>query len=529
MGQTSNTQRRSLELLLTAFCIYFVLILIALLIPSILTYISLCAALMLVIYFILIRFAPRKPPKTGNRIPSLFSLTLLFLPFILGGAVALEAYEAGKSFILVIVAMGLTLTFWNNFLTTPLAVFHKISELKGGPSTYPTVSVIVPAYNEEKVIARTIEALLEVDYPSKEIIVVDDGSTDRTLEIASRYKKVGVKVCHKENGGKYSALNYGLKFARGEIIVVVDADTIVGKYSLKELVKNFSDPTVAAVAGNIKVLNRVNWLTRCQALEYITSINVFRRALDVFSSVTVVPGALGAFRRSTLDSVGLYDRDTITEDFDVTVKVLKAGSTVQASSYAVAYTEAPLTLKDLYRQRMRWYRGNFQTILKHRDAFTNPRYGFLQRLGFPFILVSMVFVPFAGIAVWASALIAIVNGEYSSVASMFLLFVTLQCLLSLLAIEIDDEDLRLIAYAPFFVIGYKQLVDVFTIKALFDVLLKRRIRWTRARRMGELRVALKPQRLSELTGFKRNSLRISYSALRLNSRYRPLGKAMTTT
>jgi cellulose synthase/poly-beta-1,6-N-acetylglucosamine synthase-like glycosyltransferase len=253
-----------------------------------------------------------------------------------------------------------------------------------------------------------------------------------------------------------------------------------------KMVKRFRDPKVAAVCGNIKVLNRVNWLTRCQALEYVTSINIFRRALDVFGAVTVVPGALGAFRRSVLGAGGLYDRDTLTEDFDMTVKTLKSGSIVQASSYAVAYTEAPQTLKDLYKQRMRWYRGNFQTIFKHRDAFTNPRYGFLQRLGFPFILVSMGFVPFAGMVVWASAAIAILNGAYTYIASMLLLFITLQTLLSLLAIEIDEEDPRLVAYAPFFVVGYKHLIDAFTIKALFDILLKRRVKWTRAERIGQI-------------------------------------------
>ena len=481
-------RRRLLRLFLIAFTIFLVLALLVLLMPSFLTWLSFSIALTMAAYFLLLlRFRPKGLLRERKNIPSLFSITLLLLPFIFGAVVALEAYEAGISLVLIIVAAGLTLTFWSNFLAVPLAVYHKIlEEQEKTPPIYPSLTVIVPAYNEEKVIARTIEALLEADYPNKEIIVVDDGSTDRTLEIASWYRKFGVKVYHKENGGKHSALNYGLKFARGEIIVTVDADSIVGRDALKEIVKRFRDPRVAAVCGNIKVLNRVNWLTKCQALEYVTSINIFRRAFDVFGAVTVVPGALGAFRKSILEAGGLYDRDTVTEDFDVTVKTLKTGSIVQASSYAVAFTEAPQTLRDLYRQRMRWYRGNFQTILKHRDAFINPRFGFLQRLGFPFILVSMAFVPFAGIAVWVSAIIAVVSGAYAYVATMALLFMTLQTLLSLLAIEIDGEDLRLLAYAPFFVIGYKHLIDAFIIKALFDILLKRKVGWTRAERVGKL-------------------------------------------
>jgi len=487
-GGRQSEGRRSLRLLPIAFLIFFVLMVGALLMPGILTWLSLCTALAIVAYFFLIlRFRPRRL-EGGRRLPSLFSIALLFLPFVYGAIVAVEAYEAVTSLVLIVVAVGLTLTFWSNFFATPLAIYHKIvEEREEAPFIYPFVSVIVPAYNEEEVIGRTIEPLLEVDYPNKEIIVVDDGSTDRTFEIASRYGKAGVKVYHKENGGKFSALNYGLKFARGEIIVTVDADSIVGRDALKELVKKFKDSTVAAVCGNIKVLNRVNWLTRCQALEYITSINIFRRALDAFGVITVVPGALGAFRKSVLEAGGLYDKDTVTEDFDVTVKTLKAGSIVQASSHAVAYTEAPQTLRDLYRQRMRWYKGNFQTIIKHRDAFTNPRYGYLQRLGFPLILVSMVFVPLVGVAVWASAIIAVINGAYVSVLSLLLLFITLQCLLSLLAIEIDDEDVRLVVYAPFFVAGYKHLIDAFVIKALFDIIMKRKVGWTRAKRVGTAR------------------------------------------
>jgi cellulose synthase/poly-beta-1,6-N-acetylglucosamine synthase-like glycosyltransferase len=420
----------------------------------------------------------------GRHAPSAFSIILLLLPFIFGAGVAIEGYNVEASPILIIIAVGLTFTFFNNFFVVPLAVFHKIRE-GIEPSAPPyLVSIIVPAYNEEKVIARTIEALLEADYPRKEIIVVDDGSTDRTFEIASRYSKLGVKVCHKENGGKSSALNFGLRFARGEIIVTVDADSIVGRDALKEIVKSFRNKNVGAVCGNIKVLNTVNWLTRCQALEYVVSINLFRRAFDLFGAVTVVPGALGAFRRSMLEAGGLYDKDVVTEDFDVTIKTLKSGSIVQASSSAVAYTEAPQTLKDLYRQRIRWYRGNFQTIIKHKDAFTNPRYGYLQRLSFPFIIISMTFLPLAGMAVLASVVIAMINGKYMFVALLYLIFISLQTLISILAIEIDEEDLRLAAYAPFFVVGYKNLIDAFIIKAMLDVLLKRRVSWTRAERIG---------------------------------------------
>jgi len=469
-----------------------VIAIIVLLMPSIITWISVSFALLLTTFFLL--FVPHAVTKRAFKkwkMPSIFFIIFMLLPFIFAFACAIEGCVLGFSLLLIVVGLGLTLTFWANFFTVPLAIYHKIQEGREKPSiVYPSISVIVPAYNEEKIIERTIESLLEADYPGpKEILIIDDGSTDRTLEIASRYKKAGVKVYHKENGGKSSALNYGLKFAKGEIIVTVDADTVVGRDALKEIVKKFNDPNVAAVCGNIKILNAVNWLTKCQALEYVVSINTFRRAFDIFGVVTVVPGALGAFRKTVLEAGGFYDKDTLVEDFDVTVKTLKSGAVVQASSNALAYTEAPQTLKDLYKQRMRWYRGNFQTILKHKDALINPRYGFLHMLGFPFILILMFFVPFAGMIIWASAIAAIIiEGAYVPIISLLLLFMVLQTTFSVIAIEIDGvEDLRLAAYAPFFVIGYKHLIDAFTIKAIFDVLLKRGFRWTRAERVGKVK------------------------------------------
>jgi cellulose synthase/poly-beta-1,6-N-acetylglucosamine synthase-like glycosyltransferase len=475
---------KQLKTIVMGFLILMLLTLLLLIMPSRVTWLSFLSALGMTAYFLVYRFKPFGL-RVARRLPSVFSAALLILPFVFGYVVALECYDVGSTLALTVIATGLTITFWCNFLTVPLALWHKSLEMREEPvSKYPPLSVIVPAYNEEKVLAKTVEALLEADYPDKEIIVVDDGSTDGTFKIASRYEKFGVKVYRKENGGKYSALNYGLRLARGEIIVTVDADSVVGRMALKELVKKFRNPRVAAVCGNIKVLNRVNWLTNCQALEYVVSINVIRRALDVFGAVTVVPGALGAFRKSVLEAGGAYDRDTVAEDFDVTVKTLKAGNIVQASSYAVAYTEAPQTLRDLYRQRMRWYRGNFQTIIKHRDVFLNPRYGPLYSLSFPFILVSMIFIPFAGLVVWGSVIFMLIKGEYAFIALITAMFTALQLLLSLLAVEIDGEDVKLVAYAPFFVVGYKQLIDIFIVKALFDVLLKRKIEWTRVRRIG---------------------------------------------
>jgi len=439
-----------------------------------------------------------------GRIPSLLMLTrpsfLLILftsaPFAFGLILFLQG---SFSLILTILLTSLMFTLFYNFLIIPLAIYHKSQEDKPGePLIYPSLTILVPAYNEEKCIARTVETLLEAYYPEKkEIIVVDDGSTDRTYEIARSYAWRGVKVLHRPNGGKAAALNYGQLFARGEVVVTVDADSIIGRRALVELVKMFQDLRVNAVCGNVKVLNRTNLLTKCQALEYIISINVVRRALDALGTVTVVPGVLGAFRRRVIRGGGLYDKDTLTEDFDITVKTLKQGSVVQASSHALAYTEAPESLGDLIKQRLRWYRGNFQTLSKHKDAFVNPRFGFLHSLSFPFMLLSIVFIPFADFIVIASAILGILEGAVIQVLLFLSFFILVQFLLSVLSIQLDGEDMKLAIYAPLFVLGYKQFCEFLTIKSIFDVLLKRKMEWGRVKRI-DLQPTLK-------VSFKRSS------------------------
>jgi cellulose synthase/poly-beta-1,6-N-acetylglucosamine synthase-like glycosyltransferase len=435
-------------------------------------------------YLLSSRTKKKRTGVLGYWIPVL-SLSALF--FVLPVVFAAALYFWGTlSFFTWVLLISLTMILYFNFVTIPLVVYHKFREQKqaGLPPYLPSISVLIPAYNEEKVLSRTIETVVETSYPDKEIIVIDDGSTDRTYEIAQGFSHRGVKIIRRPNGGKASALNHGLLFARGEIIVIVDADSRVCKGTLIDLVQPFRDPEVAAVAGNIKVLNRKNWLTRCQALEYVASINIFRRALDVFGSVTVVPGALGAYRRDSLVSGGLYDPDTLVEDFDVTIKALKSGKVVQASNSAVSYTEAPQKIGDLFRQRLRWYRGNFQALWKHHDAALNPRFGFLQKLSFPFMVISMTFIPLAGLVNIAASIGVIAEGKGLLLLPTLLFFCLLQFMLSMLAVQLDDEDWKLALYSPLFILGYKHLCDIIMIKSLIDVLFRRKLKWTSVRRIG---------------------------------------------
>ncbi len=282
-----------------------------------------------------------------------------------------------------------------------LAIFDRFrrrnqDRIAGETGYRPAVAVLVPSYNEEKVIERTIQAVLDSDYPNLRVIVIDDGSTDNTYEVARRafareIAQGRVTVLTHENGGKARALNFGLEHVTEEIFVGIDADTIIAPDAISYLVPNFVDPKVGAIAGNAKVGNRVGLWTRWQALEYITSQNFERRALNMFSAVSVVPGAIGAWRTQAVRDMGAYHSDTVAEDADLTMALLQAGYKVEYEDRAIAYTEAPTTANGLMRQRFRWSFGILQAVYKHRKA--TVREGALGWIAIPNIIVFQILLP----------------------------------------------------------------------------------------------------------------------------------------
>lgn len=259
----------------------------------------------------------------------------------------------------------------------------------------PFVSIIIAAYNEEKVIVQTIRSLLASSYPSFEIIVVDDGSPDGTSDIVREHftAESRVRLFTKANGGKAEALNFGLRYAKGEIIVALDADTIFPVQTIGALARRFDDPRTGAIAGNAKVGNRINLVTRWQALEYITAQNLDRRAFASLNCITVVPGAVGAWRRDLLEQTGGFASDTLAEDQDLTLKIRKLGYKIGYEEAAVAWTEAPDTVRGLARQRFRWSFGTLQCMWKHRNALFNPRYGALGFIAMPNVWIFQVLFP----------------------------------------------------------------------------------------------------------------------------------------
>jgi len=353
-------------------------------------------------------------------------------------------------------------------------------------SSTPFVSILVPAYNEQGVISRTLNSLVNIKYERKEIIVIDDGSTDLTKFVAAGFKDRGVRVLSKPNGGKASALNFGLLFARGDIVITIDADSMVTRDAVDEIVRTMnSNPDIVAVAGNIKILNSNSLLTKIQELEYIMAINTIRRAFAFFGSVMVIPGAFGAFKKQHVIDVGGYDTDTMTEDFDVTIKLLKTRGAVSSSSTANAYTEVPSTWKSLYKQRIRWSTGTLQTIFKHKDIFSNGRFGNLHSFVFPIMLFSL-FNPFASFLSLGAGLLMTLTGGFFLFARMIAMFLLIQLFVSLFALSIDDEGSGLAVYSPFFVFIYKQFIDIITVVSFFKALSRKEKKWHKLQRSGGL-------------------------------------------
>jgi len=441
--------------------------------PAESVWIALGALIVILVFHFLSRLVKGKQSRESKPSPwqNLTSLLVIFVIIFIIFVATL--WDVVPSALVHVLLVSLIFTMLINFLTVPLAIFHKLREKKEifQPSTYkPRVSIIVPAYNEEKVLARTLEALIEADYADKEIIVIDDGSKDNTYSVASEFSRHGVKVVRRLNGGKFAALNTGIAVSSGEIIMTVDADSMVARAAITEMVRGFEDPQVGGVAGNLKVFNRNNLLTKLQALEYIVQIQIVRRAFENFGSLTVASGAFSAFRKSALEEAGYYDPDYLLEDFDMTIKMLKSHQILHGSNEAICYTEAPETFRDVYRQRLSWFRGDFQNFWKHRDAFFNPRFGIMNKLTFPYMLLSMTLVPFASLVVVVTSVIMLIDGEWMTLVMAFALFAVLQLLLSILAILVADDDLKLALYSPLFIIGYKQFLDFTMIKAMIDII-----------------------------------------------------------
>ncbi|MCW2916884.1 MAG: Poly-beta,6-N-acetyl-D-glucosamine synthase [Actinomycetia bacterium] len=352
--------------------------------------------------------------------------------------------------------------------------------------TPPPVTVIVPAYNEEAGIAATVRSLLDNDYPAPvEILVVDDGSTDRTAEIVERLALPDVRLIRKPNGGKPSALNIGIAHAQHDMLVLVDGDTVFQRDTIGNLVGPLADPSVGAVSGNTKVANRGGILGRWQHIEYVIGFNLDRRMFDILQCMPTIPGAIGAFRREALTSVGGVSDDTLAEDTDLTMAICRTGWRVVYEETALAWTEAPSSLRQLWRQRYRWCYGTLQAMWKHKRAVieggVSGRFG---RRSLTYLTIFQVVLPLFAPAVDIFAIFGVIFLDPLNMLATWLIFVAAQVAAGAYALWLDGEPVRPLWTLPLQQVVYRQLMYLVVIQSLVTAVLGSRLRWHTIRRTG---------------------------------------------
>jgi cellulose synthase/poly-beta-1,6-N-acetylglucosamine synthase-like glycosyltransferase/spore germination protein YaaH/peptidoglycan/xylan/chitin deacetylase (PgdA/CDA1 family) len=425
--------------------------------------------------------------------------------------VVFEAIYIFELFLSVAFVTAIILGAARVFFVTILALIgkYRLRHQKFDETYRPSVTVVIAAYNEEKVVSRTIRAILANRYEPLDIVVVDDGSKDGTSAEVTRAfaDNPKIRLLHQENGGKASALNRGIAEAKGEIVIALDADTIFAKHTIAHLIRHFAEPGVGAVAGNVKVGNRINPLTYWQSIEYITSQNLDRRAYAVINSVTVVPGAVGAWRREAIRQADGFKTDTMAEDMDLTWRIRRMGWRIVNDADAIGYTEAPDTFRTLFGQRFRWAFGTLQSLWKHRKAL--GRYGWFGRFALPSLwlfqvafqtlspLVDLQILWCVGkvVQAWMRGRLA---GDWQPlpqamtslylVGFMYAFFFVVELIGAIVAFKLDREDGRVLVWLFWQRFLYRQLMYAVLLKSLKTAISGIRAGWGKLERKGTVEI-----------------------------------------
>lgn len=399
----------------------------------------------------------------------------------------IQGWKAGLSFLFYsAIILGILRLVIFVFLSRKQVKRYKETQID--PSFTPFVSVVIAAYNEEKVICKTVDSILSSEYPAFEILIVDDGSKDDTAAVVQETYATHplVRLIKKTNGGKSSAVNLGFKEANGDIVVALDADTLIAENAISLLVNHFKDENVAAVSGNVKVGNKVNLLTNWQHIEYVTGFNLERRAFAALNCITVVPGAIGAWRKTAVEEAGYFQEDTLAEDTDITLTLLRNGKKIEFEEKAYAYTEVPEDIKSLAKQRYRWVYGTLQCLWKHRDALFNKKHNSLGYIALPnmwlFQYIYQIISPMADILF----IIALFNQHPEKAVIGFILFYLLDLLTSLYAFRLEKESPKPLGSLFIQRILYKQLMTYVVIKSIFSAIKGVTVGWNKLKRKGNV-------------------------------------------
>ncbi|QGF24973.1 glycosyltransferase [Raineyella fluvialis] len=360
------------------------------------------------------------------------------------------------------------------------------------PTRTIPVTVLLAAYNEEKLIERTIRTVLASSYPISEVVVVDDGSTDATSAVVTRLmaQDARIRLLRQPNAGKSAALNHGLTTTQGEVVITIDADTIVGAQTVSHLMRRYerdAEGRIGVVAGAVRVGNyRSNVLTRWQALEYVTQIGIDRAAQAVLNAIAIVPGACTAWRREAILEAGGFKDDNLAEDADLALTLHRLGWRVDQAGEAYAFTEAPDTMDDLLKQRVRWTYGIMQAMWKHRSLLFSRRHPGLGFFVYPMYilnqLIPLVFLPIIVVV----TVLSLENGGWPKIVEFFAAFVVYQFLVSFLAISFLGEDRGLLRIVPIYRVIYEPLRAYLLYATVVSALKGIQMRWNRVHRTGSV-------------------------------------------
>ena len=402
------------------------------------------------------------------------------------GFAVIEGIEE-MSWAFMIVSTGLVLL--RTLILLVLALVNKKQEgrVPAAFESFPPVSVLMAAHNEANVICATLNSLLNSSYQGElEIIVVNDGSTDETEALVKTIAlcDARIRLISQEKKGKAAALNSALRAAKHELVVMLDADTQFAPQTILHLVQPFQDQAVAAVSGHAKVGNTEKLIAKFQSLEYTCGFNLDRRAYDAWDCITVVPGAVSAFRRGAIMEAGGLPSDTLAEDTDLTLILHRENYKIRYASKALAWTEAPDTVRGLVRQRTRWAFGTLQCLWKHRDLIFNPDFRALAFFSLPSIWFYHLFLVALIPLVDLLLIVSLVTGAGVAIVDYALAFLFMDLLTALIACAMEGEKLRYALHILPMRILYRPLLAWAVWHSIIRALRGALVEWGRQERRG---------------------------------------------
>ncbi len=359
------------------------------------------------------------------------------------------------------------------------------------------VSVLIPAYNEERNLAATIASVTDSTHENLEIFVIDDGSTDKTREVALAAvanATVLVTYVYKKNGGKASALNLGITLASNDVVIAIDGDTIIHPDAISHLAGHFNDPLVGAVAGRVSAITNGAWLTWFQDIEYTVSQHIEKRAFNtVLGSINVIPGAIGGWRRSVIEEIGGYSDDTQVEDQDLTLAVHKHGYQLRYDHCAVAYTEVPSSISAFIKQRFRWMFGTLQCLWKYKHSFFNPQSLQLGYIILPYGVLFSLITPLLMPVTDGLLVYALWTGNWQTPMIAAALFTAIDLIYHGFGLMKEPKKLAYLPLIPFQRIFYRLVFSYIMLKSTVYAIEGTRAYWAAQLRTGSAQTLFQQQ------------------------------------